>query len=61
MRFTQDEIDAAVQEFTAEAKTRVVPAAGYNKDITIYGAENGPVQNLSDGDNGIAEPGNVGD
>mgnify|MGYP003333657814 FL=1 len=57
MRFTQDEIDAAVQEFKAEAKTRVVPAAGYNKDITIYGAENGPVQNPSDGDNGVAEPG----
>ena len=61
MRFTQDEIDAAVQEFKAEAKTRVVPAAGYNKDITIYGVGNGTVQNPSDGNSGNAKPGNVGD
>ena len=58
MRFTQDEIDAAVQEFKAEAKTRVVPAAGYNKDITIYSeAQNVTVQKTSGEGVGDAQPG----
>lgn len=53
MRFTQAEIDAAVAEFKAETPSRVVPAFGYNKDITVYGAENGTVQAPVGPDSGV--------
>ena len=57
MRFTQEEIDQAVQEFTAQAKSRVVPAFGFNKDITVYGDSDGSIQAPSGADGVDAEPG----
>ncbi len=57
MRFTNEELAAAVAEFEAKAAVRVAPGFGHNKDITIYGAENEPVQKTSAGDSGLNEPG----
>ena len=58
MRFTQDEINAAVAEFAQNAQSRTVPAAGYNKDITIYSeAQNVTVQKTSGEGVGDAQPG----
>ena len=36
MRFTQEQIDSAIAEFSANAKSRVLAGAGHNKDIMIY-------------------------
>ena len=57
MRFSQDEIDAAVSEFTANAQSRTVAAAGFNGEITVYGVQNVTIQtaagqNTRDGDTG---------
>lgn len=52
MRFTDEELAQAIVEFQNKAVARVVPAFGFNKDITIYGAENEPVQAASSGDPG---------
>ena len=57
MRFTQAEIDQAVQEFTAQAKSRVVPAFGYNKDITVYGEHDGSIQATVGSDNADVDRG----
>lgn len=57
MRFTQDEIDQAVQEFKAEAKSRVVPAFGFNKDITVYGEHDGSIQATVGSDNADVDRG----
>ena len=57
MRFTNEELAAAVAEFEAKAKQRVAPGFGYNKDITIYGTENVTIQKTSAGDTGPNEPG----
>ena len=35
-QFTQEQINAAVAEFTANAQARTLAGAGHNKDITIY-------------------------
>ena len=50
MKFTQEDIDAAVAEFTAAADARVVPAAGLHKEIKVYSprSANGTVQTVSD-------------
>ena len=55
MRFSDKDLEVALAEFSANAVTRVVPGAGHNKDITIYGAKNGTVQKSSDRDIGPAE------
>jgi len=57
MRFTEKDLEVALAEFSANAVIRVVPGAGHNKDITIYGAKNGTVQKSSNRDIGVAEPG----
>ena len=36
MKFTQEQINAALAQFTANAAVRVVAGAGYNKDIIVY-------------------------
>ena len=36
MRFTQEQIDSAIAEFSANAKPRVLAGAGHNKEILIY-------------------------
>ena len=36
MKFTPEQIEAALAEFTANAAVRVVPGAGQNKDIFVY-------------------------
>lgn len=36
MRFTKEQLEAALAEFTANAAVRVVPGAGYNKDILVF-------------------------
>lgn len=44
MKFTQEQIEAALAEFAANATVRVVPGAGYNKEIIVYtdrGEQNG--------------------
>ena len=61
MRFSDKDLEVAMAEFSANAVVRVVPGAGHNKDITVYGVGNGTVQNPSDGNSGNAKPGNVGD
>lgn len=52
-RFETDEIALAVQQFVANAASRTVAGAGYNKDITIYtnskGVANGAIQTASCG------------
>lgn len=57
MRFTDEALAQAIAEFSANAVARVVPAAGYNKDITVYGAENVTIQTTSGSDPMDAEPG----
>jgi hypothetical protein len=57
MRFTNEELAAAVAEFEAKAAVRVAPGFGHNKDITIYGAEDVTIQKTSAGDSGSNEPG----
>ena len=57
MRFTQEQIDLAVAEFAQDAQSRTVPAAGYNKEITVYGVKDEPIQTTGNGDTGPAEPG----
>ena len=57
MRFTDEALAQAIAEFSANAVARVVPAAGYNKDITVYGAENVTIQTTSGASAGDAEPG----
>ena len=58
MRFTQDEINAAVAEFTANAQARTLAGAGYNKDIIIYSeAKDVKIQTVSGGSVRIASPG----
>lgn len=57
MRFTDESLALAIAEFSANAVARVVPAAGYNKDITVYGVSNGTVQTPSGSDPVDAEPG----
>ena len=56
-QFTQDEINIALAEFTANAQSRTVAAAGYNGDVTIYGAQNVTIQKTSGASAGAAEPG----
>ena len=44
MRFTPEQLEAALAEFTANAAVRVVAGAGYNKEIIVYtekGEQNG--------------------
>ena len=60
MRFTQEALAQAIAEFSANAVARVVPGAGHNKDITVYGVDNGPIQKTSRADPVDAEPGNDG-
>ncbi len=36
MRFTPEQLEAALAEFVQTADLRVVPGAGYNKDILVY-------------------------
>ena len=60
MRFNDQDLAQAIAEFTANAVTRIVPAAGYNKDITIYGVQNGTIQAPSGSDSGDASPGSDG-
>ncbi len=36
MRFTKEQLEAALADFTANAAVRVVPGAGYNRDILVY-------------------------
>ena len=57
MRFSQDEIDAAVSAFTANAQSRTVAAAGFNGEITLYGVQNVTIQKTSGASAGAAEPG----
>ena len=57
MRFSQDEINAAVAEFTANAQSRTVAAAGYNGEITVYGAQNVTIQKTSGKCTGAEESG----
>ena len=57
MRFTDEALAQAIAEFSANAVARVVPAAGYNKDITVYGVSDGTVQTPSGDNTGDEEPG----
>lgn len=57
MRFTQEELDQAIAEFQSKAAVRVVPAFGFNKDITVYGEGNGTIQAPVGDNSGDAEPG----
>mgnify|MGYP003354021145 CR=1 FL=1 len=57
MRFTQDEINAAVAQFKQDAQSRTVAAAGFNGEITVYGAEDVAIQKTSGASAGDAEPG----
>ena len=44
MRFTPEQIEAALAEFVQTAELRVVPGAGHNKDILVFtdkGEQNG--------------------
>jgi hypothetical protein len=56
VRFTPEQLEAALADFTANAAVRVVPGAGYNKDITVYGVANEPVQATS-GEGPVDAPG----
>ena len=57
MRFTQEDLDLAIAEFSANAVFRVVPGAGYNKDITVYGVADGTIQKPGDSDSGNVRSG----
>ena len=57
MRFTQAEVNAAVAEFVRDAQSRTVAAAGFNGEITVYGAENVTIQTTSGAGAGDADPG----
>jgi hypothetical protein len=51
VRFTPEQLEAALAEFTANAAVRVVAGAGYNKDITVYtekGEQNGSNEKSTD-------------
>lgn len=51
MKFTQEQLEAALAEFTANAAVRVVPGAGYNKDILVFtdkGEQNGSNEEPTD-------------
>ena len=58
MRFTQEQIDSAIAEFSANAKPRVLAGAGHNKEILIYTEvqnvtiQTAVAQNTRDGDTG---------
>jgi hypothetical protein len=51
VRFTPEQLEAALADFTANAAVRVVPGAGYNKDIVVYtdkGEQNGSNEKPTD-------------
>ena len=51
MRFTPEQLEAALAEFTANAAVRVVPGAGHNKEIIVYtdkGEQNGSNEKSTD-------------
>jgi hypothetical protein len=51
VKFTQEQLEAALAEFTANAAVRVVPGAGYNKDILVFtdkGEQNGSNEKPTD-------------
>jgi hypothetical protein len=51
VRFTQEQLEAALAEFTANAAVRVVPGAGYNKEIIVFtdkGEQNGSNEKPTD-------------
>jgi hypothetical protein len=51
VKFTQEQLEAALAEFTANAAVRVVPGAGYNKDILVFtdkGEQNGSNEEPTD-------------
>jgi len=51
VRFTQEQLEAALAEFQAKAEVRVVPGAGYNKDILVFtdkGEQNGSNEKPTD-------------
>jgi len=44
VKFTPEQLEVAMAEFQANATIRVVPGAGYNKEIIVYtdkGDQNG--------------------
>ncbi len=58
MRFSQEQINAAMAEFEAKAQARVAPGLGHNKDITIYTeAQNVTIQKTSGEGAGIESSG----
>lgn len=50
--FNAEDINSAITDFVANAATRTVAGAGYNKDITIFtmsrSVANGAIQTASD-------------
>jgi len=51
VKFTQEQLEAALAEFQAKAEVRVVPGAGYNKDILVFtdkGEQNGSNEKSTD-------------
>jgi len=51
VKFTQEQLEAALAEFQAKAEVRVVPGAGYNKDILVFtdkGEQNGSNEEPTD-------------
>lgn len=51
MKFTKEQLEAALAEFQAKAEVRVVPGAGYNKDILVFtdkGEQNGSNEKPTD-------------
>jgi hypothetical protein len=51
VRFTPEQLEAALVEFTANAAVRVVAGAGYNKEIIVYtdkGEQNGSNEKPTD-------------
>jgi hypothetical protein len=51
VKFTQEQLEAALAEFQAKAEVRVVPGAGYNKDILVFtdkGEQNGSNEKPTD-------------
>ena len=56
-QFTQEQINIALAEFTANPQSRTVAAAGYNGDVTIYGAQNDTIQKTSGKCTGAEESG----
>jgi hypothetical protein len=51
VRFTPEQLEAALAEFVQTAELRVVPGAGHNKDILVFtdkGEQNGGNEKSTD-------------